>query len=207
MTVDPRLEEQLRQGFKYFNRFMLLMWRLGLGPLLNMGPTMAGRYMIITHTGRKSGLKRRTPVNYAVVDDEVYCTAGFGSVSDWYRNIIANPQVDVWLPDGWYAGIAEEVTQTEARLPLLRAVLIGSGFAALAAGVNPQQMTDEELDAVTQEYRLIRIRRVAARTGKDGPGDLAWVWPLATLLLLPLLLIRPQRRCRCKGKCQGKCRC
>ena len=191
MTVDPRLEEQLRQGFKYFNRFMLLMWRLGMGPLLNMGPAIAGRYMVITHTGRKSGMKRRTPVNYAMVDDEIYCTAaGFGSVSDWYRNIIANPQVEVWLPDGWYAGIAEEVTHPEARLPLLRDVLIGSGFAALAAGVDPNKMTDEELDAVTKEYRLIHIRRVAARTGKDGPGDLVWVWPLLVMILLPLALFK-----------------
>lgn len=202
MTVDPRLEEQLRQGFKVFNRFMLIMWRLGLGSMLNMGPALAGRYMVITHTGRKSGLKRRTPVNYAVVDDEVYCTAGFGSVSDWYRNIIANPQVEVWLPDGWWAGIAEEVTHPEARLPLLRQVLIGSGFAALAAGVDPNKMTDEELDALTKDYRLIHIRRVAARTGKDGPGDLAWVWPVATMILLPLVFFRRKGGCRCKGKCQ-----
>ena len=207
MTVDPRLEEQLRQGFKYFNRFMLSLWRLGLGPMLNMGPTMAGRYMVITHTGRKSGLKRRTPVNYAVVNDEVYCTAGFGSGSDWYRNIIVNPQVEVWLPDGWWAGIAEEVTHPEARLPLLRDVLIGSGFAALAAGVDPNKMTDEELDAATKEYRLIHIRRVAPRTGQDGPGDLAWVWPVVTMILLPLLLIFPIFCRKCKGKCQGNCRC
>ena len=193
MTIDPHLEEQLRQGFRYFNRFMLLMWRLGMGPLLNMGPTMAGRYMVITHTGRKSGMKRRTPVNYAVVDDEVYCTAGYGSGSDWYRNIIANPQVEVWLPDGWYAGIAEEVTHPEARLPLLRDVLIGSGFAALAAGVDPNKMTDEELDAVTKKYCLIHIRRVAARTGKDGPGDLVWVWPLLVMALLPLALFRRKK--------------
>jgi deazaflavin-dependent oxidoreductase (nitroreductase family) len=203
MTIDPHLEEQLRQGFRYFNRFMLLMWRLGMGPLLNMGPAIAGRYMVITHTGRKSGLKRRTPVNYAMVDDEVYCTAGYGSGSDWYRNIIANPQVEVWLPDGWYAGIADEVTHPEARLPLLRDVLIGSGFAALTAGVDPNQMTDEELDAVTKKYCLIHIRRVAARTGIDGPGDLVWVWPVLVTILLPLLLIC-SIGCR---KCKGKCRC
>ncbi len=193
MTMEPRTEEQLRQGFKYFNRFMLLMWRLGMGPLLNMGPAMAGRYMVITHTGRKSGTKRRTPVNFALVDDEVYCVAGFGSVSDWYRNIIANPQVEVWLPDGWWAGIAEEVTHPEARLPLLRAVLIGSGLAALAAGVDPNKMTDEELAAVTTEYRLIRIRRVAALTGQDGPGDLVWVWPLMTMILLLMVLFRRRK--------------
>ena len=194
MTPDPRLEEQLRQGFKYFNRFMLFMWRLGLGPVLNMGPTMLGRYMVITQIGRKSGIKRRTPVNYALADDEVYCVAGFGSGSDWYRNIIANPQVEVWLPDGWWAGIAEEVTHPEARLPLLREVLIASGFAALAAGVDPGKMTDEALDAATKEYRLIHIRRVAARTGRDGPGDLVWVWPLLVLILLPRVLLRGPRR-------------
>ena len=200
MTPDPHLEEQLRQGFRYFNRFMLVMWRLGMGPLLNMGPIMAGRYMVITHTGRKSGQKHRTPVNYAVVDDEVYCTAGFGSVSDWYRNIIANPQVEVWLPDGWWSGIAEEVTHPEARLPLLRAVLIGSGFAALAVGVDPNKMTDEELDAATQEYRVIHIRRVAACTGKDGPGDLVWVWPIATTVLLLLALFKGSGGRRSKRK-------
>jgi deazaflavin-dependent oxidoreductase (nitroreductase family) len=193
MTPDPRLEEQLRQGFKYFNRFMLLMWRLGMGPLLNMGPAMAGRYMVVTHTGRKSGMKRRTPINYAVVDDEVYCTAAFGGGSDWYRNIIANPQVEVWLPDGWYAGVAEEVTHPEARLPLLRDVLIGSGFAALAAGVDPNKLTEEELDAATKEYRLIHIRRVAARTGTDGPGDLVWVWPVLVTILLPLALFKRRK--------------
>jgi deazaflavin-dependent oxidoreductase (nitroreductase family) len=164
-----------------------------MGPLLNMGPAMAGRYMVITHTGRKSGNKHRTPVNYAEVDGEIYCTAGFGSVSDWYRNIIANPQVEVWLPDGWYAGIAEEVLHPEARLPLLRDVLIGSGFAALAAGIDPSKMTDEELDAATKEYKLIHIRRVAARTGADGPGDLVWVWPLVVMVLLPLALFRRRK--------------
>ena len=201
MTPDPRLEEQMRQGFKYVNRFMLIMWRLGMGPLLNMGPAMAGRYMVITHTGRKSGMKRRTPVNYAEVDGEIYCTVGFGSVSDWYRNIIANPQVEVWLPDGWYAGIAEEVMHPEARLPLLRDVLIASGFAAQAAGVDPNKMTDEELDAATKEYKLIHIRRVAARTGVDGPGDLVWVWPLVVMILLPLILFRRPGGRRSNGSC------
>jgi hypothetical protein len=53
-------------------------------------------------------------VNYAIVDGEVYCTAGFGAVSDWYRNIRTNPEVEVWLPDGWWAGVAEEVTDAKA---------------------------------------------------------------------------------------------
>ena len=192
-TTDPQLEERLRQGFKYFNRFMLMMWRLGLGPWVNAWPEVGGRIMVITHTGRKSGLRRRTPVNYALVDGEIYCTAGFGRTSDWYRNIVAQPQVEVWLPDGWWAGVAEEVTDTGLRAPLLRQVLIASGFAAYAAGIDPATLTNEELSAATADYRLIHIRRTEARTGRSGPGDLAWVWPLATMILLPLVLLRRRR--------------
>ncbi|TET81944.1 MAG: DUF385 domain-containing protein [Anaerolineales bacterium] len=51
--------------------------------------------MVITHTGHSTGFRRRTPVNYATVDDEIYCIAGFDSISDWYRNILDNPEVDV----------------------------------------------------------------------------------------------------------------
>ncbi len=193
-TAERCQEENLRQAFKYFNRFMLLMWRLGLGSWLNAWPSVIGQIMVLTHTGRKSGLKRHTPVNYALVNGEIYCTAGFGRSSDWYRNLQANPSVEVWLPDGWWAGVAEEVTEPETRLPLLRQVLIGSGFAASAfGGIDPRTITDEALKAATTEYCLLHIRRTAACTGSGGPGDLAWVWPLGVMFLLPLAL-RSRRR-------------
>ncbi len=166
--------QKLRGGFRYFNRFMLFMWRLGLGPWINIWPKVLGRIGVITHIGRKSGLKRQTPVNYALVDGEVYCTAGFGRISDWYRNIQANPNVEVWLPDGRWQGVAEEVADPEVRLRLLRQVLIAGGFAAFAAGINPYRITDQELEAVTTEYRLLRIRRTAeCSEGQNGPGDRA----------------------------------
>jgi len=185
--------ETLRQGFKYFNRFMLLMWRLGLGPLLNWWPMVGGRILVIHHTGRKSGLPRRTPVNYAIVDGDLYCTAGYGRASDWYRNIQANPNIEVWLPDGWWSGTALDVGDDPRRLYLLRQVLIGSGFAAFAAGINPYKISDEALEAATRDYCLLRIQRSAARTGPGGPGDLAWVWPVATMILLPLALCRRKK--------------
>lgn len=192
-TIDPHIEENRRHGFKQFNRFMMLMWRLGLGRWVNAWPEVGGRIMVINHTGRKTGIKRQTPVNYTTADREIYCTAGFGSKSDWYRNIMANPEVEIWLPDGWWAGVAEEVTDEQVRMPLLRQVLIDSGFAARAAGIDPVTVTNEELDTATADYRLIHIRRTQACTGPGGPGDLAWVWQLATLILLPLVLFRRKR--------------
>jgi len=191
MSDELANPDRLRRAFRAFNRFMLLIFRLGLGSYGNR-PELS-QVMVITHTGRKTGLRRRTPVNYAVVDGEVYCLAGFGARTDWYRNLLADPQVEIWLPDGWYSGVAEDVSEDPRRLPLLRQVLIASGFAARAAGIDPRRITDEQLQAVSSDYRLVRIRRVQPRTGPGGPGDLAWVWPLSTLVLIGLLLIRRKR--------------
>lgn len=189
MPVDDRL----RQGFKKFNPWMVLLWRLGLGGWVNAAPDTGGQIMVLTHRGRSSGRPYRTPVNYALIDGEIYCTAGFGKVSDWYRNVMAHPEVEIWLPNGWYAGIAEDVTGRPGALEKLRAVLIASGFAAKAAGIDPMRMTAGELEQATRDYRLLHVRRTAARTGSGGPGDLAWIWPMAVFLLLPLALFRRRK--------------
>ncbi len=199
-TMNKETEKLLRQSFKYLNKFMMTMWRLGLGSWLNAWPEKGGQIMVIAHTGRKTELKRYTPLNFAIVEGELYCTAGFGRIADWYRNMMANPNVEVWLPgglwqsgDSWWAGVAEDISDAEDRLPLLRQVLIGSGFAAYAAGINPIEMSNEDLDAASREYRLIHIKRVEALTGPGGPGELAWVWPVAAMILLPLALFRRRR--------------
>jgi len=191
-ALDPR-EEQLRRAFRWLNRYMLLHWRLGLGPYANRRE-LSGQIMVLVHVGRKTGRTRRTPVNYAIVDGDVFCTAGFGQVADWYRNLLANPQVELWLPHGWWAGVAEDISDSPNRLFLLRQVLIASGFAARLANLDPVGMSDEALQAVSRSYRLIRIRRTHALTGPGGPGDLAWVWPLATAVLLAILLLPRRRR-------------
>lgn len=99
-ALTPR-EQQLRRAFRWLNRYMLLHWRLGLGPYANQRE-LSGQIMVLVHVGRKTGRTRRTPVNYAIVDGDVYCTAGFGQVADWYRNLLVNPQVEIWLPHGWW---------------------------------------------------------------------------------------------------------
>lgn len=163
---------------------MLLAWRLGLGPVLNVWPSVGGRIMVLGHKGRRSGLTHRTPLNYALIDGDVLCTAGFGSGTDWYRNLMADPVVEVWLPGARWSGVAEDVTDRAESLGWMRQVLIGSGFAAWLAGIHPRSDSDVKLAGLTAGYRLIRIRRVADLTGPGGPGDLPWVWAV----LVPLFV-------------------
>ncbi len=195
-TTTTQGDELLRQGFKVANRFMVLLFRLGLGSWGN-GP-QTSQVMVLVHKGRKSGQLRRTPVNFAEVEGDLYCTAAYGERADWYRNLKADPQVEVWLPNGWYAGQAEEVPLDDPQhAALMRQVLIASGFAAsLFAGIDPQTISEAELAEITASYRLLRIRRTAARTGPGGPNDLAWVWPAATFVLGGLLLLNGRQKPR-----------
>jgi len=179
--LSPQTEEKLRQTFRQLNRFMLLMWRLGLGKWINIWPEVGGRIMVIQHIGRKTGKVRQTPVNYAEEAGEIYCTAGFGSVSHWYRNLLANPEVVIWLPNGRFHAHAQDITDDPNALTLLRQVLISSGFAAPAAGVYPKAMSDEELAAATASYRLLRFTKTRPAAGK---ADLLWVWPALISMLL-----------------------
>lgn len=183
-TISPKTEQSLRQMFRRFNRFMLLMWRLGLGRLINIWPEVGGRIMVIQHIGRKTGRVRQTPVNYAEIDGAIYCTAGFGAVSHWYRNMLAQPQVEIWLPNGRFHAHAQDITNEPNTLPILRQVLINSGFAATAVGVHPQTMSDEELAAATASYRLIRFTKTQPAAGK---ADLLWVWPALVGFLLGIV--------------------
>ncbi|MFN8440137.1 MAG: nitroreductase family deazaflavin-dependent oxidoreductase [Caldilineaceae bacterium] len=196
MSTTPQLETRLRGGFKYFNRFMLWLWRLGLGGWVNGWPAVGGRIMVLTHEGRRSKLRRQTPLNYAEVAGELYCVAGFGPITDWVRNVMANPRVEVWLANGSWQGMAEDLTGSADSLTLIRAVLRNSGFAAYAAGINPWQISDDALRQATQEYRLVHIQRLEDTAASHSVADLAWVWPLTTFALLFYLLIVGKKEAR-----------
>ena len=171
---------------------MLLFWRLGMGSY--MRNKYLGWIMVIKHQGRKSGQVHLTPVNYAAFQGDIYCTAGFGRVSDWYKNIIVQPHIEIWLPHERWSGFADDISEHPNRVHLLRQVLIASGFAAPMFGVYPLRMSDEDIDLLFGSYRLIRIKRTNALTGKGGPGDLTWVWPLTTLFLLWALLENKKKK-------------
>ena len=156
-NFTPQQMNTLRRVFHSMNRFMVLLWRLRLGKAINIWPAGFGRIMVIKHRGRKSGKEYLTPLNYAVVEDEIYCTAGFGSISDWYRNMLVYPRVELWLPEGKRMACAQDISDSPRRLYLLRQVLVASGFAAPLFGINPKKLSDEQLDQISKEYRLVHF--------------------------------------------------
>jgi deazaflavin-dependent oxidoreductase (nitroreductase family) len=75
-----------------FNRFMMrapiALYRVGLGGLLGK------RFLLLEHTGRKSGLTRRTALEIVeMADTSPIVVSGFGERSDWFRNVTVNPAI------------------------------------------------------------------------------------------------------------------
>jgi deazaflavin-dependent oxidoreductase (nitroreductase family) len=156
-NFTPRQMRTLRRVFHAMNYFMVFMWKIGLGRLLNGWPAVTGRIMVILHNGRTSGKPYLTPVNYALVDNEIYCAAGFGPKTDWYRNILASPQVQLWLPKGRRRARATDVSSSPQRVPLLRQIMIASGFAARLFGVDQRRLNDEQMVRIAKDYRLVHF--------------------------------------------------
>jgi deazaflavin-dependent oxidoreductase (nitroreductase family) len=79
------------------------MYALGLGPLF-------GRFvLLLTTTGRKSGKARVTPLQYEEIDGVIYIAAARGQRADWFRNLVANPQVEVRVKSRRFRCMAEPI--------------------------------------------------------------------------------------------------
>jgi deazaflavin-dependent oxidoreductase (nitroreductase family) len=77
---------------------------------LGLGPLIGHKVLLLTTTGRKSGLRRVTPLQYEEIDGCYYMGSALGTDSDWYKNILANPQVEVRVGQKKFKGIAETST-------------------------------------------------------------------------------------------------
>lgn len=82
-------------------------YRIGLGPLI--GKVV----LLLTTTGRSSGLQRVTPLQYELIDDVYHVAAVFGTKSDWVRNIQVNPKVHIDVKNQHIDGNAAVFTDPE----------------------------------------------------------------------------------------------
>ena len=88
--------------------------RLTRGRVSSVGPWP--RWVVLTHTGAKSGIQRTTPLIYFTDGDRVILIASnYGSTRHpaWYHNVKANPTVTLYA--GGFEGrfVGEEVTGAE----------------------------------------------------------------------------------------------
>lgn len=97
-----------RPGFVWrwmrrMNRVMARNYQRGIGP--------GKLVLLLTTTGRKSGLPRLTPLQYEEMGGVYYVGSARGPNADWFRNIQANPHVQVETKEKHFHALAEAVTE------------------------------------------------------------------------------------------------
>ena len=109
--IMERLVLQDRPGpfFKWLFKLPVLQYRLGMG-------WMIGKYvLLLTTTGRRSGKPRQTALEY-VYDgdhDRYRVAAGWGGHTDWYRNLLKDPNVRVQVGTRTFSAVAERACDEE----------------------------------------------------------------------------------------------
>jgi deazaflavin-dependent oxidoreductase (nitroreductase family) len=77
------------------------------------GWIVGGLILLLRHTGRRSGKRYATPLQYERIDDDFYIGAARGQASDWFRNLQADPRVEVSVGRRTFQALAEPVTDPQ----------------------------------------------------------------------------------------------
>jgi deazaflavin-dependent oxidoreductase (nitroreductase family) len=150
--------------------------------------------MLLRTRGRRSGLLREAPLGYVVRDGAVYCVAGYGEPTPWFRNLLADPNVEVILPTRRFKGHAQPVADAAEWLAAYRALIGSFGLVGRAVVGDVRRLDDATL---LERHRSLPVIRITPRygdapllAGPFDPGGAGWIVPYAGTFVLGLFVWR-----------------
>jgi len=130
---------------------------------LGLGPLIGRKVLLLTTTGRKSGLPRVTPLQYEEIDGCYYLGSALGTESDWYKNIQTNPQVSVRAGNKKFKGVAETSTDIDQLVKFIQYRLERNPHilgAILKVHGMPAKPSREQLAEYSKNRALVIIRPI-----------------------------------------------
>jgi deazaflavin-dependent oxidoreductase (nitroreductase family) len=143
-----------------YHRMKALNARMAANYQRGFGPTRI--VLLLTTTGRKSGLPRVTPLQFEKVDGDYYIASARGQDADWFKNIQTNPNVHVQIRAREFDAVAEPVTDPIRvadfiELRLKRHPVMIRLIMTLFDGL-PLRFTRSELEKFCQEKAMAILR-------------------------------------------------
>jgi deazaflavin-dependent oxidoreductase (nitroreductase family) len=74
---------------------------------IGLGNTYGRLVLLLATRGRRTGKPRVTPLQYEQVDGTFIIASARGTQADWFRNVLADPHVEVQVRRSHFSGIAE----------------------------------------------------------------------------------------------------
>lgn len=115
MSDRPPSRQPPRGRLRWFLRLPIGLYRVHLGWLLGR------RFLLLHHSGRKSGLPRRTVVEmvrHDAADDTYIIASGFGERTDWLLNLARQPDITIEVGRRQLAVRARRLTPAEGTAEL-----------------------------------------------------------------------------------------
>ena len=128
-------------------RMPIYFYRWGLGWL------MPKRFLFLTHIGRKSRQPRYAVLevtNYDVANDIYYIVSAYGTQAQWYKNLVATPDVAVQVGRRKLRAHAEPLTQEQSGQKMVE---YAQKYPKLAAQI--MRFIGYESDGSETSYRQI----------------------------------------------------
>ena len=172
-------------GFmRYIFKTPRIFWRSGLGPI-------TGKiFILLTTVGRKSGMPRRTMIEYHTVNGIKYAACAFGMRSDWFKNILADPRVTIQTSSGTETAHAFRVVEDDELISVCETFKRRdpplTSFYLSSLGI---QDTPEDLIANKDKIFFVGFKPSQEVSPPGQEVDLAWLWPIGLIILLTLLFI------------------
>jgi deazaflavin-dependent oxidoreductase (nitroreductase family) len=168
-----------RRAFHHANRLLVVpLHEAGLAAWL--GSPVTGWQCLVTTVGRRSGLPRPTPLGYIVSEGAAWVLAGYGPSTLWYRNVLADPHVDLRLPGGRPVRcVAEAITDPVVRARIIPSLSRSMMLPGALIGCLPATSSDDRILECVSWVPLVRIQPDSGDPlvpGPDDPGGRAWIW-------------------------------
>ena len=152
---DDMIKNKTLKKFKKYNKYIVLpLYRSRILPLLGFGRI----FLILTTQGRKTGKKRRTPLEYRRLEGIITIFSARGEDAGWMKNIRAHPNT-LMVRHGFhrFQPQVEFVTNEDQKLEIMKWYVVNHGKAAkMLFGWNPKA-DDPETTNFTNLLRMISI--------------------------------------------------
>jgi deazaflavin-dependent oxidoreductase (nitroreductase family) len=204
MTAPPALSGAARRASDMSRAFFRLANRTVMVPLHQaglsawLGNPLTGWQCLLTTRGRRSGLARPTPLGYILMDGAAWVMAGYGPGTQWYRNVLTDPHVNLRLPGRpAIPALAEEIRDAPVRSRVIPPLCRSMALPGMMIGCVPAISTDERILACVSWVPLVRIGAADGSklvAGPDDPGGRGWFWRHGLLLAIVAVLRLARRR-------------
>jgi len=139
------IKNKTLKNFKIYNKYIVLpLYRLRILPLLGFGRV----FLILTTQGRKTGKKRRTPLEYHRIEDIITIFSGRGEDAGWMKNIRAHSDA-LMVRHGFhrFQPQVEFVINEDQKLEIMKWYVENHGKSAkMLFGWNPKTDDPETTD-------------------------------------------------------------